>query len=63
MPDVIRYRETLLGMQKRDVTIAADAFSEIWIKRIREQHPNVPLLVTASGLFYYFKQDKVLGVI
>lgn len=60
LPDVIGYRRSLLGMQERDRTIAADAFGEEWIAQIRAEHPDVPLLITASGLFYYFEQEQVL---
>lgn len=62
LPDVIAYRNSLLGSQERDRTIAADAFGGTWIEQIREMHPDVPLLITASGLFYYFERDKVLGL-
>lgn len=62
LPDVIEYRTLLLGTQERDQTITSDAFSEDWIKQIRAKHPTVPILVTASGLFYYFESEKVLGL-
>ena len=62
LPDVIHYRSSLLPSQERDITIAADAFGEEWIRQIREVHPTAPLLVTASGLFYYFEKEKVLGL-
>lgn len=62
LPDVIAYRRELLGPQERDQTIAADAFGEDWIKQIREEHLSAPVLVTASGLLYYFEEDKVLGL-
>ena len=62
LPSVIIYRNVLLGTQERDKTIAADAFGEDWICKIREEYPDAPILVTASGLFYYFEQDKVLGL-
>lgn len=63
LPDVIRYRTKLLGCHDRDRTIAADAFSASWIKQIRNEHPSQPILVTASGLFYYFEYEKVLGLL
>lgn len=62
LPDVIAYRKSLLGMQERDKMIAADAFCDAWMKQIRTEHPDAPLLVTASGLLYYFEQDKVLSL-
>lgn len=60
LPNVIEYRKSLLEQQERDITIAADAFGESWIAQIRQAHPDAPLLVTASGLFYYFPQQQVL---
>ncbi len=60
--NVIEYRKNLLGTHERDRTIVADAFGEEWIQQIRAENPTAPLLVTASGLFYYFEQDKVLGL-
>ena len=63
LPAVIAYREQLLYGEKRDQTIAADAFGEDWIRQIRSEHPTDPLLITASGLFYYFERDKVLKLL
>lgn len=62
LPDVIEYRKALLEAEERDRMIAADAFSEDWIKAVRAEQPDAPILVTASGLFYYFERDKVLGL-
>ena len=59
LPDVIAYRRKLMGDSERETLIAGDAFSEEWIKSIRKEHPNAPLLITASGLFYYFELEKV----
>lgn len=62
LPDVVEYRRNLLGTQERDRSIAADAFGEDWIAQIRAEHPDAPLLITASGLFYYFEQKTILGL-
>ena len=62
LPDVINYRKELIGTSERDRVIAADAFGEDWIKEVRRNHPTEPILVTASGLFYYFEEDKVVGL-
>lgn len=60
LPNVIDYRSGLLGSSERDLPIASDAFSEDWIREIRSAQPDAPLLVTASGLLYYFERDKVM---
>ena len=60
---MIEYRKTLLTESKRERYIAADAFSELWLTHIREEIGNAPVLVTASGLFYYFEENKVLDLL
>lgn len=60
LPDVIAYRQELLGEAERDRCITADAFGEEWIRQVRQAHPAEPILVTASGLFYYFEEETVL---
>lgn len=63
LENVIKYRKTLLNESKNDKYIIADAFSESWIKQIRQEHPTNPILLTASGLFYYFERDKVVSLL
>ena len=62
LPHVIEYRRSLLPEPEREHYIAGDAFQEDWIKEIRAAHPDAPLLITASGLFYYFEEEQVLGL-
>ena len=62
LPAVIDYRKELIGSSDRDICIAADAFGEDWIKEIRKAHPTEPILVTASGLFYYFEEKTVVDL-
>ena len=59
LPDVIHYRKELLGETEQDHCIAADAFGDSWIQEVRQKHPDAPVLVAASGLFYYFQEKKV----
>lgn len=63
LPRVIEYRRGLLPETDRERCIAGDAFAEGWLLQVREAHPDAPLLVTASGLFYYFEESRVLAVI
>ncbi len=63
LPEVIEYRKTLLPETERQRYIACDAFEYDWIDLIRKDHPDVPLLVTASGLFYYFEEEKILDLL
>ena len=59
LPDVVNYRKQLLGEYDRDRCIAADAFGDEWIRKVREAFPSAPVLVAASGLYYYFEEKKV----
>ena len=59
---VINYRRELLGEPENVTLIAADGFSDVWIRQIRAEHPDSPILVTASGLFYYFEKATVVGL-
>ena len=61
LPDVIAYRRTLLPEQERDVYLAEDAFSQGWLRRVRTDVPEAPLLITAGGLFHYFLEEKIVG--
>lgn len=63
LPEVIEYRKTLLPEAEREKYIAADAFSDGWLVEIREDIGAAPVLVTASGLFYYFEESKVLALL
>ncbi|WP_343215618.1 class I SAM-dependent methyltransferase [Eubacterium sp. An11] len=62
LPDVMEYRKTLLLEPERQTYFAGDAFSDDWIRRIRIDVPDAPVLVTAGGLFHYFEEEKVLAL-
>ena len=62
LTDVVEYRKTLLPESQRECYLSEDAFSDAWIKRVREKLGEVPLLVIASGLFYYFEEEKILSL-
>lgn len=63
LPEVIEYRKTLLSESNREKLLATDAFSKQWLRQVREEVGDVPLLITASGLFYYFERKQVLGLL
>lgn len=63
LPEVIAYRRSVLPEQDRETYLAEDAFSDGWIRRVRADLPDAPLLVTAGGLFHYFSEEKVLGLL
>lgn len=63
LPHVVEYRRELLPEPEREIYIAGDAFAEDWIRQIRMDVPDAPILVTASGLFHYFEESKVVGLL
>lgn len=62
LPHVIEYRRALLPEPGREIYIAGDAFAEDWIRQIRADVLDAPILITAGGLFYYFEEERVLGL-
>lgn len=63
LPHVIEYRRSLLTESERERYISGDAFKKDWLEKIRTEYPDAPLLVTASGLFYYFEEEQVLSLV
>ena len=62
LPHVVEYRRELLPETERETCLAGDAFAEDWIRRIRADVPDAPILVTAGGLLHYFEEAKVVGL-
>ena len=62
LPHVIDYRRELLPEPERETYLAGDAFSKDWIRQVRTDLPDAPILVTAGGLFHYFEEDKVISL-
>ena len=63
LSNVIEYRKGLLPEIEREKYIEGDAFKEDWIRSVRKENPKEPILITASGLFYYFEKEKILELI
>ena len=63
LPHVIDYRRELLPELERETYLAGDAFSEDWIRQVRTEFPDAPILVTAGGLFHYFEENKVVALL
>ncbi|MDR1893884.1 MAG: class I SAM-dependent methyltransferase [Spirochaetales bacterium] len=57
LPGVIAARRTILGEQKNELLIACDIFDMEWTKQIDK---SIPTLLVVSGVFQYFKEDKVI---
>lgn len=63
LPHVVEYRRELLPEPEREAYLAGDAFDEGWIRQIRADVSYAPILVTAGGLFHYFEESKVVGLL
>ena len=63
LPHVVEYRRELLPEPERETYLAGDAFVGDWIRKIRADVPETPILVTAGGLFHYFEESKVVGLL
>lgn len=63
LPHVIAYRRSLLPETPRETYLAGDAFAGAWLQEVRRKYPEAPLLITASGLFHYFKEEKIIALI
>lgn len=63
LPPVIQYRCDLLPEPEREIYLAGDAFAGDWIRQIGADVPGAPLLITAGGLFHYFEESKVVGLL
>lgn len=63
LPHVVEYRRALLPEPERETYLAGDAFAEDWIRQIRTDAPDAPILVTAGGLFHYFEESKVVSLL
>ena len=63
LPHVIDYRRELLPELEGETYLAGDAFSEDWIRQVRTEFPDAPILVTAGGLFHYFEENKVISLL
>ncbi len=55
-PKVIETRENLLGTAKNEICIKCDINDMAWTEKIDK---TVPVLLVASGVFQYFKAEKV----
>jgi O-methyltransferase involved in polyketide biosynthesis len=60
LPEVINVRRDILGESPNEVLIAVDIFNLDWSKEIDQTNPT---LLVVSGVFQYFKEDKILKFI
>ncbi len=58
--DVIEVRRSLLGEAENECLISGDMFSLDWIKEV---DISLPTLLVVSGVYQYFKEEKILSMI
>ena len=62
LPEVLQLRSGLLPEQERDRHLPYSMFDYRWIDIVK-QTARLPVLVIASGLFYYFHEEQVIDFI
>ena len=60
---MIEYRRGLLPEPERECYISGNAFAKDWIKKVRDEVLDTPILVIAGGLFHYFEENKVIALL
>ena len=57
LPEVIEQRKNILGAKENEKLIGADLFELEWVKHI---DTSLPSLLTVSGVFQYFREEKIV---
>lgn len=60
LPEVIAARRSILGETSNDILIGEDMFNLEWTDQIEKTKPT---LIFVSGVFQYFKEEKVVDFI
>ena len=60
LPDVIALRRSLLGEGPRETLVAGDIFALDWAQAIDH---SLPSLLIASGVFQYFHEKEIVGLV
>jgi O-methyltransferase involved in polyketide biosynthesis len=62
LPNVIQYREKLIGESERNKNIAGDVFDLQWIEKI-DFKKEEGIFIIAGGFIYYFTEEKIANFI
>jgi len=57
LPEVIEQRKNILGAKENERLIGADLFTLEWAEQI---DTSLPSLLTVSGVFQYFREEKIV---
>jgi O-methyltransferase involved in polyketide biosynthesis len=60
LPEVIDIRRSILGEHENEILVSCDIFDTSWTNNINK---FLPSLLIVSGVFQYFKEDKVMQFI
>ena len=60
LPDVIELRRSLLGEGPNETLIAGDLFALDWARKIDR---SLPSLLIVSGVFQYFHEEEIVGLV
>lgn len=60
LPEVIEVRKNLLGEYKNEILIGGDLFDLRWVEQV---DTSLPTLLVSSGVFMYFREQKILKFI
>ena len=62
LPEVLELRQQYIPKQKGENYMPYSMFDYKWIDEVN-QNAKTPVLIVASGLFYYFKEEQVIDFI
>ncbi len=60
LPEVIALRRRLLPESERETLIAGDLFDMRWAEEV---DTSLPVMILVLGVFQYFREEQILGVI
>lgn len=60
LPNVIEVRKKVLGSADNETLISGDMFTLDWIKEV---DVSLPTMVVVSGVYQYFKEEKIISMI
>lgn len=63
LPEVMELRDQLLPPDARNIPVRRSMFDPAWMREIRDNHPQTPILVLSEGVFMYFPEDEVRSLI
>ena len=60
LPEVIDYRQSIIPTGEGQKLIKGDFFQTDWIDNLKDEIGDRPVLISASGLYYYFPKEDII---